>query len=102
MRNVLLSLILTGLCGCVASGPMRFSGLSAVEIQLPAPVIVAKGVRATHCPKPGEEYGSYEEAINIALALAPSANALVNVEFRRITRGFARLCAEVSGDAVRF
>jgi hypothetical protein len=80
---------------------MHFSGLSSTDIQLPEVVVVAKGVRATHCPEPGEDYGSYEEAINTALAMAPGANALVNVEFRRIARGFLRICAEVSGDAVR-
>jgi hypothetical protein len=101
VRNLLLSIPLAAMCGCVASGPMHFSGLSATDIQLPEVVIVAKGVRATHCPDPSEDYGSYEKAIDTALAMAPGANALVNVELRRIARGIARLCAEVSGDAVR-
>jgi len=101
VRLAVLVMAIGSLSGCVSSGPMHFAGLSRTDISLPSAVVVKSGVYTTVCPQQGERYGSYEEAVRLAIASAPGANALINVEFRVVTRGTNKVCAEVTGDAVR-
>lgn len=101
MRLVMIAVGMGTLYGCIASTPMHFSGLAKPGAALPNAEVVKEDVYTTVCPRKGESYGSYEEAVRLAIASAPGANALINVEFGSAGRGLNKVCAEVTGDAVR-
>ena len=86
------------LIGCVTSQPIT---IPVVDISgSPEPsAVLQTGVTATDCPDPGHMYGSFNDAIEMALAQVPGADALINVSFeQKDTVG--HYCMKVTGDAI--
>ena len=86
--------------GCVSSDAMQFTAVSVSDLTSNAD-IVQEGVAGEDCPKGAGSYGSYAEATRIAILSGPPANALINAQFSRVERPFAKICVKVIGDAVK-
>jgi hypothetical protein len=100
MRRLLLIVFAIAISRCVSSSRMSF-GVVAVDALPASFVVLAKGVKGEDCPKGVGKYGSYELAMQRAVALAPTANALANAKFSRVERPLGTMCVTVTGDAIR-
>ena len=86
------------LSGCITSRPVTIPVADTGAI--PADVeVLRENVTATDCPDPGHMYGSNNDAIEMAIAQVPGANALINVVFEQKDT-FGHYCMKVTGDAV--
>ena len=97
-RAATAAALLLTLSGCVTSQPIT---IPVVDLAKPtaAPDILRTDVTATDCPDPGHMYGSFNDAIEMAVAQVPGADALINVQFeQKDTVG--HYCMKVTGDAV--
>lgn len=102
-RTYLLTFAILCATGCaLSSDPMRFSAASVAEISK-GYVVLRERVSGEDCPVGKSRYGSYAVATKKAIETVPGANALVNVTISRenTSRLYAKLCAQVIGDAVR-
>jgi hypothetical protein len=91
-------LLVLGLGGCVTSRPITIPLADLGEVPDQAKIL-QHDVTATDCPDPGHMYGSLNDAIDMAIAEVPGANALINVQFEQKDT-FGHYCMKVTGDAV--
>lgn len=76
-------------------------GMVAVD-ELPVSLtVLRRHVAGQDCPTGSDKYGSYERAMQRAIASAPGANALTNARFNRFFGPHSVICVTVLGDAVR-
>ena len=95
---VMIAFLSFSLTACVTSQPVTIpvADLGTVPEDLE---ILQQGVTATDCPDPGHMYGSFNDAIEKAIAQVEGANALINVKFDQKDT-FGHYCMKVTGDAV--
>ncbi|MGI9292065.1 MAG: hypothetical protein ACR2QG_12425 [Gammaproteobacteria bacterium] len=98
VRVVLTVYALACLAACVTSQPVTIP-LVALNDRPSDVKILQQNVTATDCPDPGHMYGSFNDAIEMAIAQVQGANALVNVKFDQKDT-FGHYCMRVTGDAV--
>ena len=98
LRHIVLVSSASLLFACVTSQPITIpvTDIGSVPADLE---ILQDNVTATDCPDPGHMYGSFNDAIEMAIAQVPGANALINVKFDQKDT-FGHYCMKVTGDAV--